>query len=309
MLNLLHTYYKPLCLILLVLLGLAFGHLASSMLQIKLRPRLTGTLPAGHPPEAQTPRISRPDLNLVLRRNVFDADGRSATARIDPEAAATETAAPAEPVLPPDLKLIGTVVAGADSLALIQSGEELQVFRLEDELQGGGIIEEIGRNRVAIRTRDQRLATLLLYTEEKDSSPRRPPPSPTPAAATRPDQAPAEDGLTGTVREVGENRWVVSSDMVESVRENFAAQLRLAQMQPNLVDGRTEGFFIRRINPRSVLAKMGLQRGDVVVDVNNIKLDSPEKALQIFQQLREARQITVSVKRSGQPLSFVYEIQ
>jgi general secretion pathway protein C len=80
-------------------------------------------------------------------------------------------------------------------------------------------------------------------------------------------------------------------------------------MQPRLVDGQTSGFLVRRINPRSVLAKMGIQRGDVVIDVNNIKLDSPEKALQIFQQLREARNITVAVERNGQPMSFVYEIE
>jgi general secretion pathway protein C len=75
------------------------------------------------------------------------------------------------------------------------------------------------------------------------------------------------------------------------------------------VDGKTDGFLIQRINPRSLLAKLGLQRGDVVIDVNNIKLDSPEKALLIFQQLREARQITLAVERNGQPMNFSYEIE
>ena len=54
---------------------------------------------------------------------------------------------------------------------------------------------------------------------------------------------------------------------------------------------------------------MGLQRGDVVIDVNSIKLDSPEKALLIFQQLREARRISVSIERNGVPVSFAYEIE
>jgi general secretion pathway protein C len=121
----------------------------------------------------------------------------------------------------------------------------------------------------------------------------------------------AENGRDtgGDIREVGENRWLISRDVVESVRENFSAQLRLAQMQPRLVDGKTDGFLIQRINPRSLLAKMGMQRGDVIIDVNNIKLDSPEKALMIFQQLREARQISVAVERNGNPLSFAYEIE
>ena len=80
-------------------------------------------------------------------------------------------------------------------------------------------------------------------------------------------------------------------------------------MQPRMVDGKTDGFLIQRINPRSLLAKLGLKRGDVVIDVNNIKLDSPEKALMIFQQLREARQIGLSVERNGSPMTFAYEIE
>jgi len=74
------------------------------------------------------------------------------------------------------------------------------------------------------------------------------------------------------------------------------------------LNGKIDGFLIKRINARSLLVKMGMQRGDVVKEVNNIKLDSPEKALQIFQQLREARQITVEVERNGQPMNFAYEI-
>jgi general secretion pathway protein C len=125
--------------------------------------------------------------------------------------------------------------------------------------------------------------------------------------------APAEAATGGDmgaeVRDVGENRWLISRNTMESVRENFADQLRLAQMQPRTVDGKTDGFLVRRINPRSLLSKLGIQRGDVILDVNNIKLDSPEKALQVFQQLREARQISVAVERDGQPMSFSYEIE
>jgi general secretion pathway protein C len=116
-------------------------------------------------------------------------------------------------------------------------------------------------------------------------------------------------GGESSVREIGKNRWMISRSTIESVRENFADQLRLAQMQPHTVDGKTNGFLIQRINPRSLLVKVGLRRGDVIIDVNNIRLDSPEKALQVFQQLREARQITLAVERKGQPMSFEYEIE
>jgi general secretion pathway protein C len=306
MLSVLHSYYKPLCLVLLVLLGLAGGHLTDSLLQIKLRPGVTGNLPASQPVAVTPPKLAEADLNLILQQNLFDADKRSSTVTMN-LVADMQGAEQAEMAAhPADLKLIGTVVAAGDSLALIEINKELKIFHLDDELPGGGVIETIERSQVTIRLSGQRLVTLLLH-EGEPSTNSRATASSSRAAGSRPDAT--GDDLAGTIRAVGENRWMVSADLVESVRENFSEQLRLAQMQPRLVDGQTDGFLVRRINPRSILTKMGLQRGDVVIDVNSIKLDSPEKALQVFQQLREARHITVAVERQGQPMSFEYEIE
>jgi len=51
-----------------------------------------------------------------------------------------------------------------------------------------------------------------------------------------------------------------------------------------------------------------LQVGDIVKEVNGLALDSPEKALQIFQQLREAQHIVVAVVRNNAPLSLEYNL-
>jgi general secretion pathway protein C len=311
MVNLLYSYYKPICLTLVVLLGLACGHLVDSVLQFKLHPAATGDAASAPVTTASTKNAAEPDLDLVLQNNIFDAGSRSETARMN---LAADTAGvgggDGTPVSATraDLRLIGTVVAGEESLALLENDREMNLYRLGAEVPGGGVLEEIQRTEVTIRNRDQSRSTLVLH--EPDTA----------ASANRPSLVPDNRGASsarsrlsrvasGGVREVGENRWVISQNVVDTVRENFAAQLRLAQMQPRLVDGKTDGFLVQRIYPQSILAQMGLQRGDVVIDVNNIRLDSPEKALQIFQQLREARRVTVSVERNGQPQSFVYEIE
>jgi general secretion pathway protein C len=236
------------------------------------------------------------DLNMILQNNIFDTDSRSAavTMSLLPASEGGEDAATAARA---DLKLYGTVVAGEQSQALIEANKDLKFYHLGDKVPGDGTLEEILRNQVKIKNRDQSLTTLTL--NEKDP------------LLDRTAQPSVKTSLaTGDeVREVGENRWLIARNTVDSVRENFADQLRLAQMQPRTVSGKTSGFLIQRINPRSFLAKLGLQRGDVILDVNNIKLDSPEKALQVFQQLREARQINVAVERNGQPMSFAYEIE
>ena len=72
--------------------------------------------------------------------------------------------------------------------------------------------------------------------------------------------------------------------------------------------GQTEGFIVRMIRPNSFLDMLGIKRGDILMEINNIQLNSPERALQIFQQLREARNIAVSLVRNGEPMTFEYEI-
>lgn len=297
MLSIIHSHYRPILLTLLTLLGLACGHLAGTVLQAQLRPAADLDVDAPRQGAATAAATTESDLNRILRNNLFDPAGRSATASIGPKAqVAGDTGRGGQPARS-DLKLIGTVVAGDDSLALLEIDRKLQIYRLGADLAGGGVIETIERNRVTMRNRDRSLTTLILHE-----------PSPTPAGAVPARPATQTGGSAGEIRAVGANRWLVSRDLVESVRDNFAEQLRLAQMQPRLVDGKTDGFLVQRINPRSILARMGLRRGDVVIDVNSIKLDSPEKALQIFQQLREARRIDLAIERNGAPASFHYEV-
>ena len=303
MVNILHSFYRPICLTLLLFLGLACGHLIDVVLQVNLRPEVKIQTTIARSPVSKSRQTSEADLNLILQNNIFDAENPSSSAVMGPSPATSGTHSAEKKAAHSDLKLLGTVVADERSLALLADNKDIQVYHLNDELPGGGTLEQVERSQVKIRNRDQSLTTIMLYEQGPISSAGR--------NRSQADRVSPNQGLDsqGTIREVGENRWIVSSSMVESVRDNFATQMRLAEMQPRLVNGKTDGFLVRRIYPHSILAKMGLQINDVVLDVNNIKLDSPEKAMQVFQQLREARQISIAVERNSQPMSFVYEIE
>jgi general secretion pathway protein C len=188
------------------------------------------------------------------------------------------------------------VVAGRQSLALIQVERELNIYHLDESLPGDLVLAEILRNQVKLRHPDGTLSTLMLTEDEADNARR-------PRVATT-NAAPSGD----EIRQVDENSWLVSRETVEKTRENLAEELRLAQMQPRVVNGQTDGFLVRMIKRQSILNKLGLRRGDVVMSINNIELNSPEKALQIFQQLREARQIDVAIERRGEPMNFSYQL-
>lgn len=293
MLNVLYSFYKPIFLAMFVLLGLACGHLIDTVLQMTLRPKIMAVPPRSHSVVFKSLQNTEDGLNLILRNNIFDANSQSTTATMTLASKKDALAAAACA----DLKLIGTVVISGRSLALLEGNNELKLYHLGDKVPGDGIVEKIIRKQVQIRNRDQSLTTLRLQEKASLSTP-----------ATSPKAGP-ERGAVGEVRNVGKNRWLISRNMGESMRDNFVAQMRLVQMQPRTQADKINGFVIQRIDPQSVLGQLGIQIGDVVIEVNNTKLDSPEKGLQIVQQLREARQITLSVERNNQPMSFLYEIQ
>jgi len=324
MLPLLIKYRQGCLLALCALLGLACGNLAATLLGMRLsqgKPaQMTGVAPLRRLP------VSDPaaDLAFILQHNLFDAAARSAA----PVVFSLETGEAGQGAASRgDLELLGTVVAGSRSLALIRIGQELKTCHLDEEIPGGKI-EAIIRHQVSIRNHNGSTTTLRMHEEgPRPSRPAQPadaasaaagpsagsqPAAPARRAGARNQGAPEDAepaAVASGVRSAGANRWIVERRAAEAARENIGEQLRTALLQPNLVNGKTDGFVVKRIQPGTLLAQMGLQPGDVIKRVNRMPLDSPEKALQIMQQLREARQLNVDLVRGGASLSFAYEIE
>ncbi len=312
MLTTFQRYHRPFSLGLLGLFGLAAGVLAATLLGSGLRSPAGPSRPSA-PAVALPPAVPETELGLIMQYNLFNTAARS-TSPVSFSLRATAAGAQ-EATVRSDLELLGTVVAGQRSLAVIRMGGEVKNYRLGGEIPGGRI-EEVRRHEVVIRNHDRSLTVLRLVElatagGSTPGSAASVSPSRSATAASR--AAPGGQATAGpagdAVRSAGSNRWVVARSTANAARENLGEQLRLVLMQPNLVDGKTDGFAIRRIQSTSLLAQMGLQRDDIVKRVNGMPLDSPEKGLQIMQQLREARQITVDLVRAGKPLSFSYEIE
>lgn len=287
-------YFREIALALTLLLGLSLGLLAAVGLGSLWRPPVTAPRPPAQAPPAAVRKPALADFEIILQRNLFDsAAPGSQTLAGAASALEPVTAAPRA-----NLTLLGTVAAGVRSLALIKSDQETAVYTLEAELPGGGKLMEVRRNQVRIVYAGG--VEDVLTVEEQALAGAAPGPPGPPAGRT---------GAIGEgVRALGENRWLLPREEVDKARAGMNELLRQARMEPNIVDGRTEGFVVRMIQPRSLLANLGIQRGDVVMQVNGVDLDSPEKALQIFQQLREAKNITVSLTRGGNRLNFQYEV-
>lgn len=297
MLSTFQRYFREIALALTLILGLTLGLLAASGLGVLWRPSLTATRPAAQAPAAAVRKPVLADAEIILQRNIFDSSAPGSQTL----AGASSALQPVSAAPRANLTLLGTVAAGVRSLALIKADQEIAVYHLDEELPGGGTLVEVSRNqvRIAYPGGDEELLTVEVQGQAGAT-----PANGAPATAATPRTGALGEG----VRSIGENRWLLPREEVEKARASMNELLRQARMEPNIVDGRTEGFVVRMIQPRSLLANLGIQRGDVVMQVNGVELDSPEKALQIFQQLREAKNISLSLTRGGNRLNFQYEV-
>ncbi len=248
---------------------------------------------------APTSRIAATDsvnIGAILSGNIFDPTARAYT--LTEQTTAEEQAA--APVQAVNLRLHGTVDGGENPLALIEAAGKVLIYHIGDSLPGGAELLTIERSRVLIRQSDGREAELL-FDEGKGGSL-------TSSSSARTARTRSAGDSGSGIRDLGGNRWEISQAEIDKARSNLGSLLKEARLEPNIVNGQTDGFVVRMIRPQSLLANLGLKVGDVVNAVNGVELNSPEKALQIFQQLREAKRLTIDLARGQEQMSFEYEV-
>ncbi|MBE0500075.1 MAG: hypothetical protein IBX47_01435 [Desulfuromonadales bacterium] len=246
-------------------------------------------------PTSRTAATDSVNIDAILSGNIFDPTARAYT--LTEQTTAEEQAA--APVQAVNLRLHGTVDGGENPLALIEAAGKVLIYHIGDSLPGGAELLTIERSRVLIRQSDGREAELL-FDEGKGGL--------TSSSRSRTARTRSADDSGNGIRDLGGNRWEISQEQIDKARSNLGSLLKQARLEPNIVNGQTDGFVVRMIRPQSLLAHLGLKVGDVVNAVNGVELDSPEKALQIFQQLREAKRLTIDLARGQEQMSFEYEV-
>lgn len=288
MLNFPLRHFPLLLLAALALLGLTLGHLGASLAGMRL------ARPAGAPPAVAVgtatgtmrPATTLLDYEIIVQRSLF-APHLAGKYSLAVKPGDAESAAP---VPRSTIILLGTIAGGNRPIALTRSGSETKILHLGDTLADGGKVIAIARQLLKLRYPDGSEQVIL------------------------PPEIPAEEGAnvaaasTPAIRGSSDNRFAISRAEAEKARSNLGELMKQARMEPHVVNGKTDGFEVKMIKPNTIFTALGLQKGDIVKEVNGLALDSPEKALQIFQQLREAQHIVVAVVRNNAPLSLEYNL-
>ena len=164
-------------------------------------------------------------------------------------------------------------------------------YRIDQKLPNGSQIVKVQRDKITLKRSDGSTTEIQVVDDTKIVNVTRP-------AAN-----------AAGVRKLSEGKFAVDQREVTASTENINQLLTQARALPYMEQGKTIGFRISEIVPGSLYEQIGLQNGDVIQKINSQDVDDPAKFFQMYQSLKEERNITIDLIRGGQRQSLSYEIR
>lgn len=282
------------------ILALLTGYLIADLGILYVRPGMLPTQPPPMRPSA-APRqefASISQFQKIPERNVFNSDGKIA----DPMTSDNSNnplldAPPVASQLP--LKLEGTLVHSNPhrSVATItaKSKTEAKPYMVDQDIEGMAKITRIERRKVVFRNLNN---NRLEYIDIPDNS-----------SITFGVKDPTVGGEE--VQRKGEFDFTMRRGDIAKYTSDLGSILQQARMVPNIVPGsggRVDGFKFVAIQPGSIYEKLGFKPMDVIKSVNGEAINSPTKAMELYNALKQENRIKLTVERNGRDEQFSYDI-
>jgi hypothetical protein len=140
-----------------------------------------------------------------------------------------------------------------------------------------------------------------------------PAPAPVPAPVVAPPTPPAPPPITTAdfdagIRTIDATHRTITRALLDRVLDDPMSLAAGVRIVPAVRDNRPLGFKLYAIRPASLLARLGFVNGDTVQRINGRELSTPDKALELYVGLREAKELVVELERAGKPLTWTISI-
>jgi len=157
-----------------------------------------------------------------------------------------------------------------------------QLLRRLGEMVGSAKLIKITRNTVVLRSGDRDITLKIKQIPEG-------------SLFSRSAAGGSANTLTLSRREITENL------------ADLKTILNQAAVRPFFLAGGTqEGFIISDIKPESIYNKLGLQNGDIIMEVNHKRLQGADDILQLVNLMQSGGQISLNLKRNGKTETINY---
>lgn len=246
--------------------------------------------------------LTRSQLGSITTRNIFASNGIIPDPLRDENSPSqNEDAAPVLSNLP--LTLIGTLVHSnpAKSIAAIELKGKNQVlsFSPGKEIDKLAKVEKIERQKVIFRNLNNNLLEFIEMTQTQNKV----------NFESAPKAGPARGNVSDVVN-AGNNTFKIKRNDLLKYTNDLSSVLMQARAVPNKdpVTGEVNGFRILDMQPGSIYERLGLQRMDVIKTVNGEPVDSIQKAMELYNALKNNGVVKMGIDRGGKAENMTYNI-
>lgn len=178
-------------------------------------------------------------------------------------------------------ELKGTVAGGtALGFAVIEErGKNKQTLYRLGDMVGSAKLVEILRNAVILRKGDVEITLKIKATPEGQLFPR---------------SSSQNTNTTAGVTPINEKPGDLKTILSQAVIRPFSNK------------GNQEGYIISNIRPESVYQKLGLQNGDIIMNLNNKPMRGADDVLQMANLMQSEADISLNLKRNGKVETISY---
>ncbi|MEA2061981.1 MAG: type II secretion system protein N [Thermodesulfobacteriota bacterium] len=101
----------------------------------------------------------------------------------------------------------------------------------------------------------------------------------------------------------------VDRSLVEESMSNINTLMKQVRIRPHFENGRPDGLLVYGISPNSLFRKMGLRNGDIIMGVDGRTIQSVDDALSLYDNLKNAGNLDMQIKRRGRLKEIHYNVQ
>jgi general secretion pathway protein C len=307
-------YFWTATLAAVVLTAFLLGKSVSNVVGTLLIPKGGGPITIHKPAPGPKARIEKSEY--VQKRDIFNSAPKESD-----EPAADDTVAEAD--LNPDevpesnlnVYFLGAIFDPAfpeRSIVIVADGSTNRLFQIGQQVKPDAKLVQIWADHARVRRSDGRIEKLKekvpgggkagkgKYGSSSASSQ-----SKASGSASKSKSSAIKDGI----RRKGSDEYEIDRAMLEEQLSDLNKLGTQARIIPHYKDGKAGGFKLVGIRPGSLYSHIGIRSGDVVKGVNGMELNSPTKALQIYEKLKTVGEITVDIERRGQKRTLTYNIK
>ncbi|MEQ1722558.1 MAG: type II secretion system protein GspC [Pseudobdellovibrio sp.] len=262
-------------------------------------------IPNQAPPKKVVPMkpqafMDRSQFSSITNRNLFSSTGVMPEAIMAKRQDTKKDNEPTASQLP--IVVIGTLVHSDPEKSIvaveIKSKNMSGSFSVGAEIEGLAKVEKIERNIVYIRN----ISTGALEYLEMNKAGNKVAFGASKGEAAKPGKE---------VLSTGSNQFTISRANLLKYTNDLSSVLMQARAVPNRDPntGEINGFRILDMQPGSIYEQLGLQRMDVIKGVNGEPVDSVQKAMEMYNTLKNGTQVKMSVERGGKTETFTYDVK